>query len=807
MTAATMQPPTTSVLQAALDAWDAGLCVVPVRNDGTKRPVGSWQRWQTTRPSRDRVAQWFKDGHPGVGIICGAVSGNLEMLEFEGKAVAEGMWDDFLQRCDDAGLTHIIDRIIAGYAEKTPSDGNHLLYRCDEIAGNLKLARLDVVTTMIETRGEGGFVVVAPSHGDTHPTGQTWELVTGSFATIATITPDERTAIHGICRQFCEVKDDENVKPLPEAVVAGITIDRTHAKDGENWMQAVVDELATKPWRDVLEPYGWTYGSTSQGIDYWRRPGKDEGGWSATTNAKGTDRLIVFSSNTPFVEYTGRGKAPSYDRLDVIATYSHGGDRVAAARHLAGRDTPRSGLSVTDRRPASVPSNVDPETGEIDKPEPPSEALLPEEFWTARPIYEHIRTAARARLIAPDALFGAVLARVALMTDHRFILPPIVGRYGTLDFLLGLSGRSGAGKGSTLDTSVELLPAISGAANDYRTTTAPVGSGEGMVHAYHEPTTETIDGKKKTVHRRRWEGILFRIDEGQALGALAQRSGQTTMTTLRSAWSGETLGGSYASADKRVTLAAGSYRFVGVMAIQPALAKDILGDHIGGTPQRFVWLSMMDPDVPEDTPEWPGVLSWSPPGWSSLDASPVMNNRMATVLHVADEVANELRAERKAKLRSGGTNDDHSALRRLKVSALLAVLDERLDVNVEDWRLAGLVSDTSRIAVESMRHAIEAEEEKVIQRDVNLAGKRARAAELARASVANETDRVARTIGRHVHKHTSETGKPCVRRCARHAIRSDLRHVMDDALARSVALGWVVEDESEGLSPGESRPS
>jgi hypothetical protein len=30
---------------------------------------------------------------------------------------------------------------------------------------------------------------------------------------------------------------------------------------------------------------------------------------------------------------------------------------------------------------------------------------------------------------------------------------------------------------------------------------------------------------------------------------------------------------------------------------------------------------------------------------------------------------------------------------------------------------------------------------------------------------------------------------------------------MGDAIARCVALGWVVEDESEGLSSGESRPS
>jgi hypothetical protein len=46
---------------------------------------------------------------------------------------------------------------------QTPSDGRHLYYRCETIAGNLRLAqRLGVdetPETVIETPGEGG-----PSH-------------------------------------------------------------------------------------------------------------------------------------------------------------------------------------------------------------------------------------------------------------------------------------------------------------------------------------------------------------------------------------------------------------------------------------------------------------------------------------------------------------------------------------------------------------------------------------------------------------------------------------------------------------------
>jgi hypothetical protein len=180
---------------------------------------------------------------------------------------------------------------------------------------------------------------------------------------------------------------------------------------------------------------------------------------------------------------------------------------------------------------------------------------------------------------------------------------------------------------------------------------------------------------------------------------------------------------------------------------------------------------------------------------------------MSTVIAVDDVVTGILRAERRDKLRTGGTDDDHAALRRLKLSALLAILDERLNVTTDDWRLAGMVADTSTAAVEGMRRAIDGEAERVALLDAAQAGRRARAAEHARAQVANETDRVARTIARHVHKHHAECSKACVRRCVTQAVRSDLRGVMPDGIARAVALGWVVEDENDGLEPGESRPA
>ena len=51
---------------------------------------------------------------------------------------------------------------------------------------------------LIETRGKGGFMVVAPSHGTVHPTGKPYVMVQGGPATIATVTAAELETLHDL---------------------------------------------------------------------------------------------------------------------------------------------------------------------------------------------------------------------------------------------------------------------------------------------------------------------------------------------------------------------------------------------------------------------------------------------------------------------------------------------------------------------------------------------------------------------------------------------------------------------------------
>jgi hypothetical protein len=326
------------VRTAALAAYDAGLCPIRPSLDGSKAPLGKWAAYQKVRPTRELIAQWYAPGYPALGTVTGKVARGLEAFEFDDKASRYQLFKDAAQA---AGLGNLVECIGAGYLERSPSGGIHWLYRCpdlEELDGNTKLARRlkrpeemthdkDNYQTLIETRGEGGFIILAPSHGPVHPTGKPYELLRGGFTTIATITPEERRELWRLAQRFDEVPPSHDVHALkpPTSTPGG--------RPGD-------DFNARAAWRDILEPHGWVLIYDREGIDYWRRPGKDRG-ISATTDYQASGLLYVFSTSTAFESERG------YSKFAAYALLKHGGDFKAAAHDLAGRGY---GNSATPRR-------------------------------------------------------------------------------------------------------------------------------------------------------------------------------------------------------------------------------------------------------------------------------------------------------------------------------------------------------------------------------------------------------------------------------------------------------------------------
>lgn len=301
---------------AALEAAAAGLSVIPPKEDGSKAPGGQWGKYQVERASIETINLWYgTEGIPkrtGCGLVCGAISGNLECFEFDAcgrlyehyKATARGM-----------GRGDLIDRLDQGYLERSPSGGFHWLYRCAEISGNAKLAVAEDGISLIETRGEGGYIIVAPSNGQVHPTGGAYKLLAGGFGSIPIITPEERTFLWNLARLF----DETPGRPDPWTMRVE-SIGNTAPWDQYN---------AATNWRDLLIEHGWTHVFTRDGVQHWRRPGKDHS-HSATVNHGGTDRLKCFSSSCEFDNAPG----VTYSRFGAYAVWEHGGDWKAAIKAI-----------------------------------------------------------------------------------------------------------------------------------------------------------------------------------------------------------------------------------------------------------------------------------------------------------------------------------------------------------------------------------------------------------------------------------------------------------------------------------------
>ena len=327
-----MAQSSTDMGAAAMAWYDAGFSPIKAHLDGSKRPMGSrqaetgkyeWKQWHAARPSRAEVWEWFRTGHPALGIVCGGPS-RVVALDFDQK----GLLEKFKERAAAWGLDQLLARF--GYQEHTPN-GAHLFFMQPlgaELLHSQGLAyAADGNKKILETRAHLGFCIVAPSH-DCHESGRPYVALRGTPDDIPVLTEAQTGDLLRLCASF-----DERVDPPAD------TWQEPQKKGGNPWDNIVsVPEFlrqpdrpgdlfnAEKTWQDVL--VGWVPVFTSeQGVTHWRRPGKKPGtGWSATTNHHGWDLLYVFTTSTPLVAERG------YTKFSAHTMLHHGGDFSAAAR-------------------------------------------------------------------------------------------------------------------------------------------------------------------------------------------------------------------------------------------------------------------------------------------------------------------------------------------------------------------------------------------------------------------------------------------------------------------------------------------
>jgi len=293
----------------------AGLSCLPATKAKKHPAIGSWKNWQSRLPTEVEVRAWFSNQHDAICVVSGKVSGNLECMDFDNHGELFAAW---MEKVD----TDLLSKLVI---EQTPSGGYHVFYRSEEpVEGNLKLARGvrdGKQKTLIETRGEGGLFLCAPTEG--------YVLQQGDFAHLAVISPDARKALLDAARSLDELPAS-NCPPAPAGGDTGQRgADFAPTGGKEAWELPPGDDFnARGDIHGLLTDAGWQFcGLKADGNEQWTRPGKDPRNGVSATYKDGS--FYVFSSNAAPFEPNVK-----YSPFAVYATLRHGGDFTAAASVL-----------------------------------------------------------------------------------------------------------------------------------------------------------------------------------------------------------------------------------------------------------------------------------------------------------------------------------------------------------------------------------------------------------------------------------------------------------------------------------------
>jgi len=258
----------------------AGLSVIPVGSD--KRATLKWEKYQKVLPDFEDCDRLFSNAW-GLAVISGSVSGGLEVMDFDAhEKDIDAIYNRFIS---DEGVRCIMSRYDPPI-ERSPRGGYHILYRYETgiYDGNRKLANWPSGESMIETRGEGGYTVVYPSPNYT--------MISGSINSIPTITHDERNYLITIAKTFTHDLPNALPNDLPHA----LPFDNTDPVSYFNWNCSAYA-------RKLLEEKGWVKLRTdeTEGIEFWKRPGKQGNEHSATWGKKHNALYVFSSSAAPFL--------------------------------------------------------------------------------------------------------------------------------------------------------------------------------------------------------------------------------------------------------------------------------------------------------------------------------------------------------------------------------------------------------------------------------------------------------------------------------------------------------------------------
>ncbi len=178
-----------------------GIAVIPIQRT-SKKPRIAWMEYQKRLPSSEELKRWFDVADPpNIAIVCGAVSGNLVVLDFDDEVLYRKFW------FHESALRN------ATVLVKSARPGRyHVWLRSDESFKKFKpVDRLDV-------QAEGSYVLAPPS---VTPQGS-YEFINDITSTSIAVVPHLQLHIYEKLRAV-GITAWERRKPIHQILKGGLS--------------------------------------------------------------------------------------------------------------------------------------------------------------------------------------------------------------------------------------------------------------------------------------------------------------------------------------------------------------------------------------------------------------------------------------------------------------------------------------------------------------------------------------------------------------------------------------------------------
>lgn len=328
---------------------ESGYSLIPVRDkeEGgkpAKSPFTGWKKYQSQIISQAELwEQMEKFNTSAVAVICGKVSGNLEVIDIDVKykpgidarvfgdikTLYPELWRRLRLHRSQSGGFHIPYKII----DQPPAGNQKLASRPTTPEENTRTKNL----SFIETRGEGGYVVIPPSLGYSIYKAEPVPLLTW----------EERCSLINLCVAYNEVI---KIEPQPK---------------GNKFENDYYDENPFEHFNKsdsgakVLLEFGWKkLPSENSSFTWYNRPGSKSKERHATF-IKSKNLFYFWSTNTEFEPQK------CYHPATVFTMLNNGGDYKLSYKELVKRGFGKIRASKEAKiikLAKQLPANISPES-------------------------------------------------------------------------------------------------------------------------------------------------------------------------------------------------------------------------------------------------------------------------------------------------------------------------------------------------------------------------------------------------------------------------------------------------------------